>query len=90
MASKTTTPPCIPAAASWPVAPFLPIMPQWEQVNGGRPKAGEPVFFLSLSFLGEQRATATRLSGFSNMAPARHHMGWLAGRPAVLCVCVCF
>lgn len=55
----------------------LPIMPQREQVNGGGPKPVSPVF------LGEQRAIATRLSGSSNMAPALHHMDWLAR----LCVC---
>lgn len=58
----------------------LPIMPQREQVNGGGPKPVSPVF------LGEQRAIATRLSGSSNMAPALHHMDWLAG----LCVCAFF
>lgn len=52
-------------------------MPQREQVNGGGPKPVSPVF------LGEQYTTATRLSGSSNMAPALHHMGWLAS----LCVC---
>lgn len=92
VASRTAASACVPAAASWPVAPFLPIMPQREQVNGGGPKAGEPVFCFFFSFplpsLGEQRATATRLSGSSNMAPARHHMGWLAGRQRCVCVCL--
>lgn len=61
----------------------LPIMPQREQVNGGGPKPVSPVF------LGEQRTIATRLSGSSNMAPALHHMGWLASLCVFKCVGVC-
>ena len=61
----------------------LPIMPRWEQVNGGGPTAASSVF------LGEQCAIATRLSGSSNMAPALHHMGWLASLRVCLSVCVC-
>lgn len=91
VASRTAASACVPAAASWPVAPFLPIMPQREQVNGGGPKAGEPVFcffFFSPPFPGRAARHRHTPQWFlqHGSGPTPHG---LAGWPAALCVCVC-
>lgn len=67
--------PFIPAVASWPSSPYPSCLSESRWTAEGQ----SPWAWF---FLGEQCAITTRLSGSSNMAPARRHMGWLAG----LCV----